>query len=118
MSFVGNFALLILAADAPPATVQDPRAGVLGFLGPMVFMIVIMYVLMIRPNQKKARDHADLLKALKSGDKVITSSGILATVVSVKDKSVTIRSGDTKLELLKSAITEVTERSGATATAS
>jgi preprotein translocase subunit YajC len=109
----------MLAADAPAGpTVQDPRAGALSIFGPMVFMIIIMYVLMIRPNQKKARDHADLLKTLKSGDKVVTSSGILGTVISVKDKSVTVRSGDTKLELLKSAVTEVTERSAAGATAS
>ena len=119
MSFVGIFALWMLAADAPAGnTVQDPRASALSVLGPMVFMIVIMYVLMIRPNQKKARDHADLLKTLKSGDKVVTSSGILGTVISVKDKSVTVRTGDTKIELLKSAVSEVTERSSTGAIAS
>jgi preprotein translocase subunit YajC len=118
MTFVGIFAQLMLAADAPAGTVPDPRANALSVFGPMVFMIIIMYVLMIRPNQKKAKDHANLLKTLKSGDKVVTSSGILGTVVSVKDKSVTVRSGDTKLELLKSAVTEVTERSGVGATAS
>jgi preprotein translocase subunit YajC len=114
MSFAVMSATLMLA-QTPPGTVQDPRAGALQFLGPLIFMVVIMYVLMIRPQQKKTRDHADLLKSLKSGDRVVTSGGILGTVISVKDKSVTVRSGDTKLELLKSAVSEITERTGASA---
>jgi preprotein translocase subunit YajC len=70
----------------------------------------VMYFVMIRPQQKKAKEHEALLKALKVGDKVVTSGGILAVVVSVKDKSVSVRSADTKLEVLKSAVTEITER--------
>src|SRR5436853_639991 len=110
MSFAGNIAQSIFAAAAQPETVQDPRAGALGVFGPLVFMVVIMYVIMIRPQQKKAKQHTELLKALKSGDKVVTSGGILGVVITVKDKSVTVRSGDTKLEILKSAVSEVTER--------
>lgn len=115
MSFAGIFATLMLAADTPPGTVADPRANALQVLGPLIFMIVIMYVIMIRPQQKKAKDHAELLKTLKSGDRVVTSSGILGVVISVKEKSVTVRSGDTKLEVLKSAVSEVTERASAPA---
>ncbi len=103
-----------MLAEAP-ATVPDPRASALQFLGPLAFMIVIMYVIMIRPQQKKAKAHAELLKTLKSGDKVVTSGGILGVVVSVKDRSVTVRSGDTKIEVLKSAVSDVTERAGASA---
>ena len=54
--------------------------------------------------------HAALLKALKPGDKIVTNSGIVGVVVGLRDHYVTIRSEDTKLELLKSAIQEVTER--------
>lgn len=118
MSFAVIFASWMFAQAPAGTTVQDPRASALSVLGPLVFMIVIMYVIMIRPQQKKAREHAELLKGLKSGDKVVTSSGILGTVVSVKDKSVTVRSGDTKLELLKSAVSEVTERAAAASAAS
>jgi preprotein translocase subunit YajC len=116
MIFAGIFASLFLAA-AQPGTVPDPRANALSLFGPLIFMVVIMYVLMIRPQQKKAKEHAALLKALKSGDKVVTSGGILGVVLTVKDKSVTLRSGDTKLEVLKSAVSEVTERAGAAAPA-
>jgi preprotein translocase subunit YajC len=81
-------------------------------LGTLVFFFVVMYFLMIRPQQKKAKEHAKLLKSLKAGDKVVTNGGILAVVVTVKERTVTIRSADTKLEVLKSAVTEVVERAG------
>jgi preprotein translocase subunit YajC len=114
MSFVGIFASLMLA-QTPPGTVQDPRASALGVLGPLIFMVIIMYVIMIRPQQKKTREHAELLKSLKSGDKVVTSGGIVGTVLTVKDKFVTVRSGDAKFEVLKSAVSDVTERAAASA---
>jgi len=79
---------------------------------PFVFLFLIMYVLLIRPQQKKAREHDELLKRLKVGDKVSTSSGIVGVVVGIKDNKVSIRSADTKLEMLKGAVTEVlTEKS-------
>jgi preprotein translocase subunit YajC len=69
-----------------------------------------MYLLLILPQQRKAKQHAQLLKALKAGDKVVTSSGIVGVVVSVRDHQVTLRSEDAKLEMLKSSIQEVLER--------
>jgi len=77
---------------------------------PLVLMVFVFYFIFIRPQQKKVRDHDSLLKTLRSGDKILTSSGIVGIVVAVKDKSVSIRSADTKLEILKSAVTEITER--------
>ena len=74
------------------------------------FFMVVMWLLMIRPQQKKAKEHAALLKTLKSGDKVVTSGGIMGVVVSVKDRTVALRSADTKMEVLKSAVTEIVER--------
>ena len=53
-----------------------------------------------------------MLKAVKPGDKVITSGGILGVVITVKEKTVSIRSADAKLEITKSAIAEITERGG------
>jgi len=77
-----------------------------------VGMIVIFYFVLIRPQQKKAKEHQQLLKTVKPGDKVVTSGGILGVVITVKEKTVTLRSADTKLEIAKSAIAEITERSG------
>jgi preprotein translocase subunit YajC len=53
-----------------------------------------------------------MLKLVKPGDKVITSGGMVGTVVSVKERTLAIRSAETKVEVLKSAITEITERAG------
>lgn len=81
-------------------------------LVPLALLMVVFYFILIRPQQKKAKEHAQLLKGVKSGDRVVTSGGIIGAVVTVKEKTVTIRSGDTKLELSKSAISEITDRGG------
>ena len=112
------FALSVLAAQgvpgAQPGQPADPIESLLkGPLPLMIIMFVIIYIIMIRPQQKKAKEHVNLLKTLKPGDKVVTSGGVLGVIVSVKEKSVSLRSADTKLEVLKSAVSEITERSSA-----
>jgi len=93
-------------AAAPPQWMQ--------FL-PMVLIVVVFYFILIRPQQKKAKQQAELLKTLKSGDKVGTASGIIGVVVTVKDNTVTLRSGDSKLELSKISVTEVISSDSTTA---
>jgi preprotein translocase subunit YajC len=56
----------------------------------MVLFIVIFYFLLIRPQQKKAKEHAAMLGKLAAGDEVVTAGGILGKVVSVGDGFVTI----------------------------
>jgi preprotein translocase subunit YajC len=90
----------------------SPAASALQLVGMFAFMGIVLYFLMIRPQQKKAREHTELVSSVKVGDKVLTSGGILAIVVGVKEKTLSIRSADTKLEILKSAVSEVTERAG------
>lgn len=79
---------------------------------PLVLLIVVFYFILIRPQQKKAKEHATLLKTVRPGDKILTSGGVIGVILTVKEKTLTIRSGDTKLEITKSAIAEITERSG------
>lgn len=105
----------VLALGAPPSsdpnTQPNPTGQLVQTVGMMVLMVVIFYFILFRPQQKRAKQQALLLKAVKPGDKVVTSSGIVATVITVKDKTITIRSADTKLEVTKAAISEITERS-------
>ena len=104
-----NFIQIILAMGqaTQPGQQQSPFA----MFGIMIPMLVIMYFVMIRPQQKKAKQHAEMLKTVKAGDKVVTSGGIMGVVISVKEKGgVTIRSADAKLEITRSAIAEITER--------
>ncbi len=78
----------------------------------MFVPIILMVVFMMFSQNKKAKRHAALLATIKSGDKVLTTSGIIGTVVSVKEKEkiVTIRSADAKLELTLSSVADITER--------
>src|ERR1051325_1544945 len=100
-----------LLAQMPSGTQPNPTGQLLQLLGMIVFIVVVMYLITIRPQQKKAREHDQLLKSLKPKDKIVTSGGVVGIVVSVGERSVTIRSADTKLEVLKSAVAEITERS-------
>lgn len=110
--------LLALAPSAAPAgTAPNPTAQTANFVLMMVVMVVMFYFVLIRPQQKKAKEHAALLKNIKPGDRILTSSGILGTVLTVKEKTLTLRSADTKLEITKAAIAEITERSGSTSEA-
>ena len=94
----------ILAQAAPPAQ-QNP---VMAFM-PMILLVVVFYFILIRPQQKRAKEQKKLLEALKSGDKVVTAAGIIGEVVTVKDKTVSLRSGDAKFEVTKESVVAITE---------
>ncbi|MBI4550508.1 MAG: preprotein translocase subunit YajC [Candidatus Omnitrophica bacterium] len=88
-----------------PASEANP---VVAFM-PLVLMFVIFYFLLIRPQQKKEKDRQKMIAALKKGDRVVTSGGILGTVVGVKEDVVVLKVGDgeTKIEFLKSAVSSL-----------
>jgi preprotein translocase subunit YajC len=69
-------------------------SGLVGLL-PFILIFAILYLLVIRPQQKKQRDalteRNNMLKALKSGDKVVTTGGIYGTIVAVREKDDTIQ---------------------------
>jgi preprotein translocase subunit YajC len=69
----------------------QPRSG--GFLDLMVLLVplfLIFYLFLIRPQQKRQREHDDMLKALAKGDTAVTSGGIHGKVVGVSDESLTL----------------------------
>jgi len=93
-------------------TIPDPRAETLKTVGMMAFLGVVFYLILIRPQQKKAKEHAELLKSVRPGDKIVTTGGVIAVIITVKEKSLSIRSADAKMEITKSAVAEIVERSG------
>ena len=109
MEFMNLSPLLALAPQSQPG---QPAPPAWTSLVPLVLLIVVFYFILIRPQQKRAKDQAELLKTVKPGDKIVTSGGVLGVVVSVKDKSLSIRSADSKMEITKAAITEILERAG------
>lgn len=100
-------ALMALAGPAPGGTPEENKKAAFMQMGMLAFFAVIFYVLLIRPQQKRAKEQAKMLSELKAGDKVTTASGIVGIVVGIKDNSVTIRSGESKLEITKAAVGEV-----------
>jgi len=102
----------LLADPAPAQTAPNPTAQLLNTVLIMGGMVLMMWLFLFRPQQKRAKELAAMLKNLRAGDKIVTNSGIVGVVLSLKDKTISIRSSETKLEILKSAVAEVTERSG------
>jgi preprotein translocase subunit YajC len=99
------------AAGAPPAD-SSPMAqffgGGLSFPVMMGLMFAILYFMVIRPQSNERKKLQKQIEALKKGDRVLTSSGIFATVVSIEaDRAVLRISDDTKVEFAKSAIAQV-----------
>jgi preprotein translocase subunit YajC len=84
--------------------------GNLGSLALPILFFVVLYFLMIAPNQRKQKKWQEMLGKLKSGDRVTTNGGIRGTVLTVKDDVVVLRvqPDGVKLEFVKSAIAAVT----------
>jgi preprotein translocase subunit YajC len=94
-----------ILADVAPAG-QPQQNPITAFL-PMILLVVVFYFILIRPQQKRAKELRKLLETLKSGDEVVTAAGIVGTIITVKDKTVTLRSGDAKFEITKGSVTEI-----------
>ena len=86
-------------------------AGLVGLL-PFVLIMVIFYFLIIRPQQQRQKQHALMLKELKKGDRILTSGGLFATVLNVKDdRIVATIADDVKVEIGKQFVQAVVEKS-------
>lgn len=96
-----------VASPGQPGQSGQPQSIFSSPLVLLVLIAVMMYFMLFRPQQQRAKQMAKLLASLKSGDKVVTSSGIVGIVITVKDKTVSLRSADAKMEVTKSSITEI-----------
>ena len=83
--------------------------GIIGFL-PIIVLIPVLYLVMIRPQQKRQKQWAEMLGSIKTGDRVTTAGGIRGVILSIKDDSIVIRVAPDgiKLEVAKNAIASVT----------
>jgi len=102
--------MLISTAYAQGTGLLD-QSALIQFL-PLVLIFIVFYFLLIRPQQKKAKDQRAMLEALRRGDRVVTGGGILGTVskvVSPEEVEVDIASG-VRVKVLRSTITSVLAR--------
>ena len=82
--------------------------GGLAQLLPLVLILVVFYVLLIRPQQKRHRQLQETIASLKIGDRVITNGGIIGVITTIKDTSFLIRSADKSIiEIARSAIADI-----------
>lgn len=98
-----------------PAYAQAAGGGagdMLGAFAPLIFIGVIFYFLLIRPQQKRAKEHQAMVEALRRGDQVVTQGGIVGKVAKVVDDNeidVEIADG-VKVRVLRATITAVRDK--------
>lgn len=83
-----------------------------------LLLIPVLYVVMIRPQQRRQKKWQEMLGTIKSGDRVTTAGGIRGIILSIKDDAIVIRVApdNLKLEVVKTAIASVTTQDGAAGT--
>jgi preprotein translocase subunit YajC len=104
ISLVREVALLALAQTPDGAGGCAGGEGLAG-LTPILIMFAIVYFVVVVPSRKERKQHQAMLEALKRGDEVVTSSGIVGTITDMADKFLTLEiSRNVKIRILRSAI--------------
>jgi len=94
------------AEGAAPAAAQgsDPLTTVLFFVG----MIAIFYFLLIRPQQKRAKEHRKMVADIGTGDEVVTNGGILGKIIELNEQYITLEiAADVNVRIQRSAVSTV-----------
>ena len=105
--------LFLFLAQAQPAAPPPPSpfGGIASFV-PFIFIFIIMYFVLFRPQKKRQQEQQRLISSLKTGDRVVTNAGIHGLIANVKETTVMLKVADNvKLEMEKSAITNVLKES-------
>ena len=104
--------LIFLLAQAPAAS-PGAAANPLASFIPIILIFIIMYFLLFRPQMRRQKEQQRIVASLKTGDRVITASGIHGMITNVKDTTVTVKVADNvKIEMDKSAVTNVVKSDG------
>ncbi|MEA2081803.1 MAG: preprotein translocase subunit YajC [Elusimicrobiota bacterium] len=91
------------------AAVKQP--GIQDFM-PLIFIFVIFYFLLIRPQQKQAKEHKKMLGDLKKGNKVVTSGGIIGIIETIEEKEIVVSTGNNNLiRLTKNSVSALAGQS-------
>ena len=103
-----NINATVTTTQAATATAQAPQQSLMGMALPFVIMLTVMYFLMIRPQQKKMKEHQAMMSSLKDGDEVVTSSGIIGTIQGMSDKVVTLEvAKNVQMKVLRSQVNQI-----------
>ena len=87
---------------------MNPAQNPLISLMPIIFIFIIFYFLLIRPQKKSQNEHKKMIAGLKKNDEVITTGGIHGTIVNVKEAAVTLKVDDNvKIDVEKNCIARI-----------
>jgi len=89
---------------------QAGSGGVAMFALQIGAIIAIFYFLLIRPQRKQQDEHKKLLASLQKGDQVVTSGGIIGEVIHLKENEVTIKSGESRLVVMRNNVSNIVKR--------
>jgi preprotein translocase subunit YajC len=104
--------LIFLLAQAPAAS-PGAAANPLASFIPIILIFIIMYFLLFRPQMRRQKEQQRIVASLKTGDRVVTASGIHGIITNVKDTTVIVKVADNvKIEMDKSAVTNVLKSDG------
>lgn len=94
-------------STAPAGSPAGPMQFIVS-MGPMILIFVIMYLLLIRPQQKRTREHSEMVTRLKTGDRIVTNGGIHGKVTGAKEETLMIEVADrVEVEVSRAAIARV-----------
>jgi preprotein translocase subunit YajC len=105
---------MMLISPAYAQAGGDPTGGLMSLL-PLVLIFVVFYFILIRPQQKKAKEHRLMLVDLKRGDRVVTGGGVIATVIRVSpenDEVIVEIAKDVRVKIVKGTIQTVLREPG------
>ncbi|MBQ7456737.1 MAG: preprotein translocase subunit YajC [Desulfovibrio sp.] len=98
------FDSLAFAMGTPQAGAPAGGMGMLASFMPFILMFVIFWFLLIRPQQKRAKAHREMLENLQRGNRVITQSGLIGRIIELDKDEVLIECGESKLLVSRQAI--------------
>lgn len=99
-------------AQAAGAAPSGDMSGMFVQFLPIVLIFVIFYFLLLRPQQQRQKQHAEMISALKKGDMIVTTSGMIGKIKSVADDEVRVEFGpNVEVRMMRGAIGEVRSKS-------
>ncbi len=95
-------------ADAAAPAAAQPQSGFMGMPMLMILLFALMYIMMIRPQQRKEKERRKMIEELRAGARVLFSGGMIGKIVEAKEKTFKIEiAGDVIVEVLRSAVQDV-----------
>ena len=103
--------LLITAIQAAGAPMQ-PQQSLMDMMFMPLIILVVFYFFLIRPQQKKVKDHRELVSNVRRGDQVVTSGGLLGKVAKVSEDEVLVDlGGDVRVRVVKHTLSDIRSKS-------